>query len=47
VVSVIRDAADFQLVAKSDLEEPVFATLAIVDGIVYVRTATHLYAFAK
>ena len=47
VISVIRDAADFQIVAKSDLGEPVFATLAIVDGVVYARTNTHLYAFAK
>jgi outer membrane protein assembly factor BamB len=47
VVSVIRDADQFALVAKSHLEEPVFATPAIADGVVYMRTATRLYAFGK
>jgi outer membrane protein assembly factor BamB len=47
VVSVIRDADEFELVARSDLGEPVLATPAIAQGTVYVRTATHLYAFGK
>jgi outer membrane protein assembly factor BamB len=44
---VIRDADEFELVARSDLGEPVLATPAIAQGTVYVRTATHLYAFGK
>lgn len=47
VISVIREGATFQPVAKSDLQEPIFATPAIVDGLVYVRTNSHLYAFEK
>ena len=47
VVTVIRDADQFTAVAMSDLAEPVFATPAIVDGHIYVRTATRLYAFRR
>ena len=47
VVSVIRDSEKFELAAKNDLGEPVFATPAIVDGIVYVRTISHLFAFGR
>ncbi len=47
VVSVIRDADKFELLAKNDLHEPVFATLAIAGGAAYVRTTAHLYAFGK
>jgi outer membrane protein assembly factor BamB len=47
VISVIRDSDNLEVVAKNDLQEPIFATPAIVDGSVYVRTTSHLYAFGK
>jgi outer membrane protein assembly factor BamB len=47
MVSVIRDSDRFELVSKSDLQEPIFATPAILDGTVYLRTDQHLYAFGK
>jgi outer membrane protein assembly factor BamB len=47
VVTVIRDADEFTLAGRSDLAEPVFATPAIVEGHIYVRTATRLYAFRR
>ncbi|HEX6737245.1 MAG TPA: PQQ-binding-like beta-propeller repeat protein, partial [Vicinamibacteria bacterium] len=47
VVSVIRDAASFSPVAKSELGAPVFATPAVVDGVLYVRAGGQLLAFGK
>ncbi len=47
VVSVIRDADEFHLIARSEIGEPVFATPAIAQGTVYVRAGAHLYAFGK
>ena len=47
VISAIRDNDKFELVARNDLQEPIFATPAIVDGAVYVRTTGHLFAFGK
>lgn len=32
-----------ELVAKNDIGEPVYASLAIVDGVIYLRGASHLY----
>lgn len=47
VVSVIRDADTFSLLAKNDLGAPILATPAIVDGVVYLRAASTLYAFGR
>jgi outer membrane protein assembly factor BamB len=35
-----------EVLARNDLQEPIMATPAIADGRLYVRTASHLYAFA-
>jgi FOG: WD40-like repeat len=47
VVSVIRDSDKLEVLAKNDLQEPLYASPAIVDGAVYLRTTAHLYAFGK
>ena len=44
---MIRDAEEFELAAKNDLQEPIFSTPAIVAGVIYVRTTAHLYAFGR
>jgi hypothetical protein len=47
VISVFEAADTLKVIARSELGEPVFATPAIVAGMLYVRTAGHLYAFGK
>lgn len=44
-VSVLEAGADWGVAATSELGEEVFATPALVDGHIYLRTATTLYAF--
>lgn len=46
-VAVIRAGGDWELLVVNDLEEECYATPAIVDGDLYVRTAGHLYRFTK
>jgi len=45
VISVISDTTKMEVLARNDLGEPIFATPALVDGSVYVRTSQHLYSF--
>ncbi len=46
-MAVVYRAGDtFEVLRRNALGEPVLATPAIVDGVLYVRTAGHLYAFA-
>jgi len=35
------------VISKADLEEPTFATPALVDGRVYLRTSKRLYCFGN
>ena len=45
---VVLAAGDrFQVLARNDLQEPILATPALVDGKIYVRTAGHLYAYGE
>ncbi|MBM3812274.1 MAG: hypothetical protein FJW20_11655 [Acidimicrobiia bacterium] len=46
-VSVVRAAADWELLVVNDLDEPCYATPAIVDGRIYLRTSKALYSFAS
>ena len=42
---VVFEAGDtLQVLARSELPEPIMATPAIVDGRIYVRTLSHLFA---
>jgi len=46
-VVVIRAAPEWEIVAINNLDEDTFATPAILDGRIYVRTRAALYCFAK
>ena len=46
-VSVLEAGANWGLAAKGEFDEEVFATPAIADGHIWVRTATALYDFAE
>ena len=46
-VTVFEATDTLKVVARNDLGEPIFATPAIVDGKLYIRTAGHLYAFGE
>jgi len=46
-VVVLRAAPDWEIMAVNNLEEEIFATPAIVDGHIYVRTRAALYSFAR
>jgi outer membrane protein assembly factor BamB len=47
VMTVIRAGDKLDVAARNDFEEPIYATPAIVDAKVYVRTTSHLYAFGQ
>lgn len=44
-ISVVKAGPDWQVLSHAKLGEEVFATPAIVDGKIYVRTAGHLFCF--
>ncbi len=46
-VSVLKAAGDWQLLGVNELDDEVFATPAIADGLIYIRTRSALYAFGK
>jgi len=43
----VSAAADWEILAVNALDDEVFATPAIADGRIYVRTKSMLYAFGK
>ena len=45
VISVVAPGERLKVIARNDLGEPIYATPAIVDNKIYVRTSGHLYAF--
>ncbi len=45
VVSVIQAGDALEVLARNDLKEQIFATPAVVEGVLYVRTEKGLYAF--
>lgn len=44
---VLDAKKDLETVTSVEFEEPIFATPAVVDGVIYVRTRAALYAFGK
>jgi hypothetical protein len=46
-VSVLEAGADWGVASTAELDEEVFATPAVADGHIWVRTATALYDFAE
>ena len=47
MVTVLAAGDAFEVLARNDLREQVFATPAIVDGTLYLRTASALFAFKQ
>ena len=48
VVSVLDATSDkLNVLARNDLKAPVFASPAIVDGVIYIRTDKRLMAFGE
>jgi hypothetical protein len=45
-LSVIRAGSDWQLLHRAKFGEEVFATPALADGCIFLRTVGHLYCFA-
>ena len=45
VVIVLKAGDRFEVLAENDLGESIAATPALADGILYVRSARHLWAF--
>ena len=46
-VAVLAAGDTFRVLATNDLGEPIFATPAIVEGRIYLRTTGHLYCFGR
>jgi outer membrane protein assembly factor BamB len=46
-VSVVKAAGDWEVLAVNELDDECFATPAIADGHIYIRTRSALYAFGK
>ena len=46
-ISVIKAGRDWEVLARNDMDDECFATPALVDGRIYVRTKSALYCFAK
>ena len=46
-VSVLKAAGEWEILAVNELDDEVFATPAIADGRIYIRTRSALYCFGK
>ena len=46
-ITVLRAMGEWEILAVNDLGEECYATPAIVDGKLYIRTRQHLYCFGK
>jgi outer membrane protein assembly factor BamB len=46
-VSVLKAAGDWEVLAVNELDDECFATPAIADGRIYIRTRSALYCFGK
>ena len=46
-VSVLKAAGDWQVLAVNELDDECFATPAIADGRIYIRTRSAMYCFGK
>ncbi len=47
IVTVFRGGDTLEVLARNDLKEQIFATPAVVDNKLYVRTLSHMYAFGE
>jgi len=44
---VLDAGEELKVLARNQLDSPILATPALVDGKIYVRTEGHLYAFGN
>ncbi len=47
VVTVIKAGNKLEILAQNDLDEKIYASPAIIENVIYVRTAGNLYAFEE
>ena len=47
LTSIFKAGDNFDLIAENDLKEETLASLAVLGGQIYIRTAKHLYCIAK
>lgn len=47
VITVFKAGDTLEILARNDMEEKVFATPAVVDNKLYIRTVKHMYAFGE
>ena len=47
VTTIVKPGPEFQVIAKNDLAEHCFASPAISDGKIFIRTDKHLFAIGK
>jgi outer membrane protein assembly factor BamB len=47
IATVFAATPELKVISKADLEEPTFATPALVDGRIYLRTSKRLYCFGN
>ena len=46
-IAVLKPGADWEVIRVNDLKEEIYATPALSDGKIFIRTAEHLYCFGK
>jgi hypothetical protein len=46
-VTVIKADDSLEVLARNELQDPIFASPAIVGNVLYVRSSTKLWAFAE
>jgi outer membrane protein assembly factor BamB len=47
VITILKAEDQLQIISRSDLEEAIYATPAIQNDSIYIRTSEHLYAFGE
>jgi outer membrane protein assembly factor BamB len=47
IITVFKAGDTLEVLAKNGLKEPIFATPAVVDNKLYVRTVKDMYAFGE
>ena len=46
-IAVLKPGADWEVIRVNDLKEEIYATPALSDGKIFIRTTEHLYCFGK
>ena len=46
-MAVLKAGPQWEVLGTNDLDDPIYATPAIVEGHIYVRTKARLYSFSE